>query len=309
MLKTQNFGVEIELTGITRRVAANVIARFFGTTAGAITRTSYKVTDNQGRTWSIVRDSSITPSLRGNTYQVEIVSPILTYNDIETIQELLRKLREKGAKTNSSCGIHIHVDGANHNATSIKNIIHFMTARQDLVYEALGVIANRQSFCKKLDKELFAQIRKVKELDIQKMQELWYSEANDGFNGGQGGRYNSTRYNGINIHSYFYRGTVEFRLFNSTTHAGQLKAYIQFCLAVSAWAISEPKRVSFRGTDDYTANQKATLMNSVLTNRLGLVGAEFKTARTHLTKNLTAQSETVGTVGTVGTPETLETAA
>ena len=291
MLKTQNFGVEIELTGITRRVAAGVIAKFFGTTAESISRGSYRVADNQGRIWSVARDGSIAASPSGDAYQVEVVSPILNYNDIETIQEILRKLREKGAKANSSCGIHIHVDGANHNATSIKNIIHFMTARQDLVYEALGVIASRQSYCKKLSKELFAEIRKIKELDIQKMQELWYSEANGGFRGSQGGRYNGTRYNGINIHSYFFRGTVEFRLFNSTTHAGQLKAYIQFCLAVSAWAMGEPKRVSFRGAADYTTAQKATLMNSVLTNRLGLVGAEFKTARTHLTKNLAAQSE------------------
>ena len=298
MIKNQNFGVEIELTGITRRVAANVIAKFFGTLVNTVARTTYKVADRQGRIWNIVKDGSIVASPSGDAYKVEIVSPILTYDDIETIQEILRKLRERGEKANSSCGIHIHVDGINHNATSIKNIIHFMTARQDLVYEALGVIESRQGFCKKLDKELFAEVRKAKGLDIQKMQELWYSEVNDGFSGGQGGRYNSTRYNGINLHSYFYRGTVEFRLFNSTTHAGQLKAYIQFCLAVSAWAISEPKRVSFRGTDEYTTAQKATLMNSVLTNRLGLVGAEFKTARTHLTKNLTTQSEAAEAAGT-----------
>ena len=291
MIKNQNFGVEIELTGITRRVAANVIAKFFGTRAETVARTSYKVVDRKNRSWNIVRDGSIAESPNGDAYKVEIVSPILTYDDIEIIQEILRKLREKGAKANSSCGIHIHVDGINHNATSIKNIIHFMTARQDLVYEALGVIESRQSHCKKLDKELFAEVRKVKDLDIQKMENLWYSEANGGFSGGQGGHYNSTRYNGINIHSFFYRGTVEFRLFNSTTHAGQLKAYIQFCLAVSALAISEPKKVSFRGTDEYTTAQKATLMNSVLTNRLGLVGAEFKTARTHLTKNLATRSE------------------
>ena len=33
MMKKQNFGVEIELTGITREQAANVIATYFGTQA------------------------------------------------------------------------------------------------------------------------------------------------------------------------------------------------------------------------------------------------------------------------------------
>ena len=31
---------------------------------------------------------------------------------------------------------------------------------------------------------------------------------------------------------------MEFRLFNGTTHAGRIKAYVQFCLAMSAWAIN-----------------------------------------------------------------------
>ncbi|MPN47732.1 hypothetical protein SDC9_195336 [bioreactor metagenome] len=39
-------------------------------------------------------------------YSVELVSPICQYQDIETVQELIRKLREAGAFVNSSCGIH-----------------------------------------------------------------------------------------------------------------------------------------------------------------------------------------------------------
>jgi hypothetical protein len=54
----------------------------------------------------------------GREYSVELVSPILTYQeDIETLQELVRKLRKAGAFTNTSCGIHIHLDGAEHTPT------------------------------------------------------------------------------------------------------------------------------------------------------------------------------------------------
>ena len=42
----------------------------------------------------------------GDDYKCEIVSPICVYDDIETIQEIIRELRRKGAIANASCGIH-----------------------------------------------------------------------------------------------------------------------------------------------------------------------------------------------------------
>jgi hypothetical protein len=41
----------------------------------------------------------------------------------------------------------------------------------------------------------------------------------------------------VNLHNIWYRGTVEFRWFNSTLHAGKVKAYVQFVLALAAKAI------------------------------------------------------------------------
>ena len=112
---------------------------------------------------------------------------------------------------------------------------------------------------------------------------LWYSGANDGYASGiSHSHYNPTRYHGINLHSYFSKGTVEFRLFNSTLHAGKIKAYIQFCLAVSAWAVTSQDKVVFRSMEGYTPGQKVTIMRNILTNRLGLYGDEFKTCRLHL---------------------------
>ena len=50
-MKTQTFGVEIELTGITRRDAAKVIADYYGTTsyASGTYYDVYEATDRQGR--------------------------------------------------------------------------------------------------------------------------------------------------------------------------------------------------------------------------------------------------------------------
>ena len=288
MLKQQKFGVEIELTGISRGRAAEVIAEYFNSSVN-FTGNSYNtriVKDTQGREWKVMRDSSIRPQPAGDEFKVEIVSPILIYDDIPTIQEILRRLRKSGAKSNDSCGIHIHIDGANHNAKSLKNVVNFMCSRQDLIYEALQVQSNRITYCKKICPELLAKIKSSKNISRADIETAWYSPVNHGFTGSRDGHYNSTRYQCLNLHSYFYRGTVEFRMFNSTTHAGELKSYIQFCLAVSAWAIESNEKIVFKKIQHYTPNQKATIMYNVLTNRLNLIGDEFKTARLHLLQRL-----------------------
>ena len=126
-------------------------------------------------------------------------------------------------------------------------------------------------------------MKKDKNLTKEKAEKIWYSTANDGYCGGiDHQHYNETRYHGVNLHSFFTKGTVEFRLFNSTLHAGKLKAYIQFCLAVSAWAITSQEKIVFRSMVGYTPEQKVTIMRNILTHRLGLYGDEFKTCRLHL---------------------------
>ncbi len=292
MLKNQLFGVEVEMTGITREKAAKIVAEVLGSTPSSPSRNCYQtrtIADQANRKWKIMRDSSITPIRNDGSneyldeYRVEFVTPPLKYDDIELLQNIIRKLRENGAKSHRSCGIHIHVDGANHDAKSLRRLVNFMTSRQDLFYEALE-IGNRESdWCQKLNSNLLKAMKENRELTKEKAEEIWYSSANDGYCGGINHQhYNSTRYHGINLHSYFSKGTVEFRLFNSTLHAGKIKAYVQFCLAISAWAITSQEKIVFRSMAGYTAEKKVTIMRNILTHRLGLYGNEFKTCRLHL---------------------------
>ncbi len=61
------------------------------------------------------------------------------------------------------------------------------------------------------------------------MERIWYNNASR-----RGRHYDGSRYHCLNFHSVFQKGTVEFRLFNGTLHAGKIKAYIQFSLAITA---------------------------------------------------------------------------
>lgn len=282
-IQNQNFGVEIELTGITRQAAAQVIADYYGTIGTRFMGTVYKTyeaVDNKGRRWKCMRDASITPQRRVNghvldandEYKCEVVTPILQYEDIPDLQAIVRALVKKGAMANASCGIHVHVDGANHTPESLSRLLNFAAGRQDLFYESLQIGERADQWCHKISPELFKAMKKQGRSSRAAAEEIWYSSVNDGYSGGiSHGHYNQTRYHGINLHAFFTKGTVEFRLFNGTTHAGRIKAYIQFCLAMSAWSINcDHDNLHFKSIAGYTQQQKHDLMMRVLTKRLGM---------------------------------------
>lgn len=100
-LKDQYFGCEIEMTGLTRQQAAEAVASLFGTNAvhsrSSRTYDPWEVTDNEGKTWRFVYDSSIHGSHRtgrqqipigDGDYKVEMNSPKLEYSERENCRKL-----------------------------------------------------------------------------------------------------------------------------------------------------------------------------------------------------------------------------
>ena len=289
-MKTLKFGIEIELTGITRASAAKVIAVYFGTEAGHTggPYDTYTANDKKGRTWKVMFDSSIEAKKKngeyaGDLYKTEIVSPILTYDDIEDLQEIVRQLRHKGAIANSSTGIHIHVGAERFTPQTLRNIVNIIASKDDLIYKSLKIDPMRMRYCQKTNEKLIEVINKKKPKTMEELADIWYTSQDANY--GRTQHYNRSRYHGLNLHATFTKGTVEFRLFNSTTHAGEVKAYIQFCLAICHQALTQKKASARKSSTD---NEKYAFRCWML--RLGLIGDEFKTCRFHLLKNLEGNS-------------------
>lgn len=271
------------MTGLTRASAARIIAGHFGTLATHVGGgyDTYTIRDNRNRQWKLVSDASIRCRNRSNRsasrdYSVEFVSPICQYEDIETIQELVRKLRAGGARVNDSCGIHVHVDASSHTPQTLRNIVNIMASKEDLLYKTLQVQVNREQYCQKADTRFLDELNHKRPRTMDEVEEIWYN--------GRGGRYNhydNSRYHALNLHSVFSKGTIEFRMFNSTLHAGEVKSYIQLCLAISHQALVQRGASRIKTQPE---NEKYTFRTWLL--RLGLIGDEFKTARQHLLKNL-----------------------
>ena len=248
----------------------------------------WEVTDNDGKVWRFVKDASIRPECRergrlvsaSDLYKVEMNSPKLEYSEMGKLQEVVRALRHAGAIVNSSCGMHVHVDASNHTAQSLKNALSIMYSKEDILFKALKVNESRvYRWCKKVDEDKLKKIRKLPSgAGMRQMQELWYSDTSES----PQYHYNETRYYALNLHSVFYRGTLEWRCFESTLHAGEVRANITLALAISAQAINQKKTV-MRKTE-ISENPAFTFRTFLL--RLGLIGPEFKNVRKNLLKNL-----------------------
>ncbi len=123
---------------------------------------------------------------------------------------------------------------------------------------------------------------------IEQIADIWYKSNEAEY--GRRGHYNINRYHMLNYHAVFTKGTIEFRLFQfdepeggkqNGLHAGQLKSYIQFCLALSQM---EKEAKSASPKPQQNENPKYAMRTWLL--RLGFIGDEFKTARNILTRRL-----------------------
>lgn len=196
-MRTLRFGIEIETVGQTRERVAQAIQQVVGGTihhAGEpFCYDPWHVTDAQGRTWKVMADSSLSAA---KPLQAEVVSPILTYEDLAQLQEIVNK-------------------------------------QERLIEQALGISeARRARWCRGIDQGFLDKIEKQRPRNLEDMNRAWY-----GYHNTAPTHYDSTRYHGVNLHNVWFRGTVEYRWFDATLHAGKIKGYIQFVLALSAKAI------------------------------------------------------------------------
>ena len=235
-MKSQTYGVEVEMNNITRWNAAKTAATFFGTGRYEDTHRSngyesWSAWDAQGREWKFQKDVSIAGP---DSEKCELVTPVLTYEDMELLQGLIRELRHAKAKSSPSrgCGVHIHIGSDGHTPQTIRNLVNLMASHEDQLTKAIEIGAYRQSrYCQAVDPDFLKRINSRKPKTNEALARCWYNGPTETCH------YSSTRYRMLNLHSYFNRyHTIEFRCFNFDEeseerkcglHAGQLKSMIQ----------------------------------------------------------------------------------
>jgi len=281
-MRQLKFGIEIETVKRTRRAVAEAICTVVGRSVCHVGSPAnydpWEVTDSRSRVWKVVSDGSLTsvPS----HLRAEIVSPVLAYSDIAELQRVIRAVRKLARpKATRECGIHVHVDGSAFDARSLVNLAKTFYKYEELIIRALGVSQSRlRRYCRPIRQDFIRSLERRRPQTRTQVNRLWY-----GYHNTSPVRYDPSRYTLLNLHSLFWRGTIEIRAFNGSLHAGRIKAYIQFCLALAAKALNARAASSKRRR----ANGRSDKYDfRVLLLHLGLISKEFKTCRKHPLANL-----------------------
>ncbi|MGH9885617.1 MAG: amidoligase family protein, partial [bacterium] len=154
-MKTLRFGIEIETVGLGRQDLARAIHSVVG---GDLPPWGTSVTDPSGRVWRVESDGSLSSGNSG-----EIVSPILTYDDLDLLQAVVRAVARAGARADYSTGIHIHIDGSQFDVRSLLNLVNFVHKQERLLEHVLQITSRRLGqYCKPIDPEFMARLARRK---------------------------------------------------------------------------------------------------------------------------------------------------
>lgn len=205
----RNFGIEIEAYNCTRERLAREL-----TAAGINVQVEgYNHTDHTDH-WKLVTDSSLSGC---NTF--ELVSPILHGEQgLEELEKVCWVLDLCNAKVNDTCGLHVHMDAAEFDLTTWKNLI--------LTYKRLeGVIDNfmphsrrNNRYCKALSAITETSIKSAR--SISDLRTAFFHN----------------RYHKVNLEAYARHRTVEFRQHGGSTNFTKMSAWIHFLAKMITFA-------------------------------------------------------------------------
>ena len=136
--KELTFGTELEYTNISRERAVKAIHSVVG---GTIHYTGggydeWTVVAPDGRHWKAVSDGS----LGSRSTSAEVVTPILKWDDMDTLQAVVRELRKAGAKTPECTSQHVHIGVRDFNARQIANFARIFYKQEELLLKAAGTL-------------------------------------------------------------------------------------------------------------------------------------------------------------------------
>lgn len=151
----------------------------------------------------------------------EFVSPILEGDiGLKAIKdELDYSIRRCG--TDETCGYHLHIDARDLTWNDIKKIYYTYKMFENMIYKMLPLSRRNGKWSKPIDSTKL-QIEGI--LDGDTLIEGYYKQPKDTVDTKH--KYDPKRYHGLNLHSYFYRGTIELRYHSGTTDYNKIEKWI-----------------------------------------------------------------------------------
>lgn len=208
----RNFGVEIEAYNCMR----GRLARELNAAGIRVEVEGYNHTDHTDH-WKLVTDSS----LSGND-TFELVSPILHGEQgLEELEKVCWVLDLCNAKVNDSCGLHVHMDAAEFDLQTWKNLVITYKRLENVIDHFMPRSRRNNTFCRPLTT--------ISETIINQASNIGELRA----------AFNHNRYHKVNLEAYARHRTVEFRQHGGSTNFTKMSAWIHFLAKMITFAKQE----------------------------------------------------------------------
>jgi hypothetical protein len=235
--------LDVEQLGVSRRAHINRLERMMGIEVelgewGTLTR-EFRAKNFQ---YQVVRDGSVQPS------GLEmVVSPLRGDAFLRGMFELGELLAKNNCEVNDSCGLHVHVNAQDLGWWALRRLVALYVACEQQIYRYV-ISPERARNChyykpaSDVWRKILTETRDSTDANTikhrilgllypdhmnpnlltQDKTALWKAVKNSKYGG-------VSRYYGLNLHSFFYRGTVEFRMFDGTTKLEDLVNWPLVC--------------------------------------------------------------------------------
>jgi hypothetical protein len=226
-------------------------------------------------TYSIVRDGSVEPSGKEM-----VVAPLVGDRFLRAVLELGKQFVQHDVSVNSTCGFHVHCNAMDMDWWSIRRLVWMYAKFEAEIYDEV-VWAERSApsntFCvrnAKMWEGLAQRLKRTNDPAVFKAElietltnspvlnpaskgKAWVEMKSKKYGG-------EHRYLGLNLHSYFYRGTVEWRMFDGTIDVEDM----MYWPLLVGWIVEKANTLNDRQV------QKLTTLRSFVKDHVKVGGME-----------------------------------
>lgn len=243
----RTFGIELELTRVDFAPGVSPrqdLAQRINMLDGVKCFSPNRISENRSGYWKVVSDCSV------SGMSLEVVSPILKGTEgLQQLKKVCDLLNALNAEVDRSCGVHVHhgMQDFKHNvegARKLKALYSLYWNHEDVIFSMLPRSRRANNFNRRLR---WSQAEAINNASFTF--ELGYSYYTHRIIEGHGVKdsalreriknyikdrhhYDDSRYTGLNLHSYWDKGTVEFRSHGGTTDYDKLVGWITFTQAM-----------------------------------------------------------------------------
>lgn len=174
---------------------------------------------------------------------VEVQTPPASLSELETyIKEATQGLKDAGFGVTTACGLHAHIDATDFrdNPRKISKVLKTIYAIEDIIFSIQPASRWNNHYCQRLTRNYAFNDFKVK--NLSKLEQRWYKTTDlDRINYSKREKYDNTRYNGLNLHSLFFRGTLEFRHHAGTLNYQKVLNWVNILLTIVNYGLKHYK--------------------------------------------------------------------